>query len=103
MCEALGKGPRPIAESATDVTPLGIEVLAGGVGELVLDGYRDYTSPCWRDATVTDPRCDDVAAGHLQRGGSWAAPPPALRPVQRIGPTVENKSFIGFRCVYPAR
>jgi formylglycine-generating enzyme required for sulfatase activity len=103
VCEASGKGPRAIAESASDVTPLGIEGLAGGVGEIVLDGYRDYTSPCWRDAPVTDPRCDDLGAGHMQRGGSWAAPPPILRPSLRIGPIVENKSYIGFRCVYPAR
>jgi formylglycine-generating enzyme required for sulfatase activity len=103
VCESYGKGPRPSAESATDVNPLGIQALGGGVAELVLDGYAEYTSACWRDATVTDPHCDDLAGGRIARGGSWAAPPPAIRPPLRVGPNVERKSFIGFRCVYPAR
>lgn len=103
VCEMLGKGPRPIAESSGDVTPLGIEGLGGGVAELVRDGYEEYTSDCWRDASVTDPTCEDTAKGHVARGGSWAAPPPVLRAVMRLGSKVERQPFVGFRCTYAAR
>jgi formylglycine-generating enzyme required for sulfatase activity len=103
-CESFGKGPRSIAESINDKTPLGIVGMGGGVAELTRDGYAAYDEPCWIDAPIREPVCANYMQGRIARGGSWVTPPsPAMRSSARVGPAVEGKSFVGFRCVYSAR
>jgi formylglycine-generating enzyme required for sulfatase activity len=102
VCETVGKGPRPIADSAGDVTPLGVVGMTGSMGEWVLDAYEDYASACWGDAPIRDTRCNEASPKERTvRGGAWAAPPSIIPSAARLGQGPTGQLPIqGFRCVY---
>lgn len=105
VCQSDGSGPEPIDALETgDITRQGVIGLAGGLTEWMRDDYLAYTSACWGDSPIVDPRCERPATPQKAlRGGSWAAPPTILPSAARLGtlPTTRG-SFYGFRCVYAA-
>lgn len=104
VCQNIGSGPEPIdGLEMGDVTRQGVIGLAGGLTEWMRDDYLGYTSACWGDSPIVDPRCEEpFAAEKALRGGSWAAPPTILPSAARLGTLPSaTASFIGFRCVYP--
>ncbi len=99
------QGPRPVAESDIDTTPLGVLGLAGGVGEWTRDASDLYDGRCWSALPVDDPWC---AAPFLTRrsirGGGWTTDANYLFVRRRFrGEVSSRETMIGFRCVYPAR
>ena len=103
VCQSHGAGPHPLADSASDVTTLGVVGMAGGIAEWVRDAYEPYNGACWGAAPITETLCAEE--GPLERsirGGSWASPPPFLRSSARIGEGAAGQlASQGIRCVYP--
>ena len=102
VCQSRGAGPHPLADSAGDVTTLGVIGIAGGIAEWVRDGYEPYIGACWGRASITDPLCaEEIPFERSLRGGSWAAPAPFLRSSARIGEGAAGQLAIqGIRCAY---
>jgi formylglycine-generating enzyme required for sulfatase activity len=107
-------GPQPVeANAATDVTPLGIVGLGGGVQEWTLDSGQSYEGACWDATPMFDPACREEAAPmRTVRGGNWAGRagnsaervhlPPGMAAFG-IPDTASGYPTVGFRCVYRAR
>jgi formylglycine-generating enzyme required for sulfatase activity len=97
----LGDGPRRVAESANDLSPLGVRGLYGSVGEWVLDQAAPYDSPEWAAASVVDPRIEgNDTTRRSFRGLSWKAE--SFRPISRY-PVKQEDGYgpLGVRCAYP--
>jgi formylglycine-generating enzyme required for sulfatase activity len=103
VCQSHGAGPHPLADSANDVTTLGVIGMAGGIAEWVRDGYEPYNGACWGNVPITETLCaEESPLERSIRGGSWASPPPFLRSSARIGEGAAGQLAIqGIRCVYP--
>jgi formylglycine-generating enzyme required for sulfatase activity len=70
--QSAGIGPQPSMAVATDVTPLGVHDLAGGLYEWMLDTAADYAGACWTKAPQKDPSCTDGSSvDRIIRGGAW--------------------------------
>lgn len=96
----LGSGPRRIAESAKDLTPLGIRGLYGSVTEWAVDDAFPYASPEWAAVPIVDPRIDKGGSRRVLRGMSWQSD--GNRPISRLSPPQdEGYGPLGFRCAYP--
>lgn len=110
-CPGTTLGPAPVAASDTtnDLTPQGVAGLGGSVAEWTLDAAGALDGPCWRDAGLVSPRCDEPhAPQRTARGSSWSSGPsaavlrtrvPAAIPGMDAGFNPADPS-IGFRCVY---
>lgn len=104
-CQERGLGPLPAlvagAPSAPgDVSAAGVRGLAGGVSEWTRDAASAYDAPCWR-GSGQDPGCAGGADdARVVRGGSWGAPPIAVRGASRLSSS-GTSALVGFRCVYP--
>lgn len=101
-CPDKGPLPRPISAGAGDLTPSGVNELAGGVSEWTLDEAKPYADACWGDAPIVDPRCGDPdkpEKAHIVRGGYYAAPMTfaTMRYVLDLG---FQSPFVGLRCAY---
>jgi len=101
-CPDKGPLPRPIADGAGDLTPGGVNGLAGGVGEWTLDVAKPYADACWGDAPIVDPRCGapgDAASERVVRGAYYGGPMTfaTTRYVTNVGFT---SPYVGFRCAY---
>ncbi len=102
VCQSHGAGPHALADSANDVTTLGVVGMAGGIGEWVVDGYEPYNGACWGNSPILDAACAEDASSRSMRGGSWASPAPFLRSAARIGEAPAGQLAIqGIRCAYP--
>jgi formylglycine-generating enzyme required for sulfatase activity len=110
-------GPVALATGAaidgttSDVTPLGVVDMAGGLSEWVLDSAAPYDGACWGAASLTSPRCWEENATHrVIRGMSWADEVMTPASVRTAIPGEEGGAGItlgappdsgtGFRCVY---
>lgn len=104
------RGPVPVFSEdgvglqETDVSPLGVVGLAGGLGEWTSDDYAPYGSAPWSGVSRVDPRVEvGSGAKKASRGASWVAPLLYLRATTRQE-TDRGAIFgaLGIRCVYPA-
>lgn len=77
----------------------GLLNMAGNVWELVSDRYGAYDAK----ASAVEPQGPKSGSERVIRGGSWRAPPSALRASARarIGES-ERRADVGFRCAYAA-
>src|SRR5207249_4724012 len=67
------QGPQPVGALAFpggDISTSEIVNLAGGVSELLRDGWYAFDTNCWAAASVVDPECDDDAAVPAIRGSN---------------------------------
>ncbi|MFO0672853.1 MAG: SUMF1/EgtB/PvdO family nonheme iron enzyme [Polyangiaceae bacterium] len=103
-CVKQGDTPVPVTSGPGDVTPLGVHALFGGVREWTRDVFAPYESPCWAEASLDNPLCENVigAGSHTHRGTSWLSP--AAPVASRVASNEANRGRdIGFRCVYATR
>ncbi len=103
-CLDKGPLPPPAADSANDLSPLGIRALGGGLSEWVLDTPAPYTDACWLDAALVDPRCGDPdlpAPQRAIRGGNYILPEMVHSTIRFLDKDTGVFAPTGFRCAYP--
>jgi len=90
-----------------DVTPLGVQGLAGGANEWVLDAWAEtFDGGCWANATIDDPLCWQAEALlRTIRGGSALGAAEELFLGKRhfaepLGAGGNGLPSVGLRCVY---
>ncbi|APR78039.1 Hypothetical protein A7982_03386 [Minicystis rosea] len=103
--ECIGKGtsPPPPEDSDRDLSPLGVNALAAGLSEWVMDLPLAYDAPCWTDAPLIDPRCGDPEQPSLQRSirGANYLMPEMVHSTTRFADKAEGRfGPVGFRCAY---
>lgn len=101
-CASLGKGSADVGSSTQDVTPEGIEDLAGNVAEWVADAftptYPACAAPCRDPLTQPGPGASD-SVSRVVRGGSWTWVGFLGRGATRSRyPANEAPQNFGFRC-----
>jgi formylglycine-generating enzyme required for sulfatase activity len=78
----------------------GVLDLGGSLREIVLDGYHEYSEPCWSWAGfATDPLCSIAGDGAATKGAAWddaLASPSIARHLAAMPPFDD----MGFRCAY---
>jgi formylglycine-generating enzyme required for sulfatase activity len=102
-CIDKGLSPPPPADSARDLSPLGVNALAAGVSEWVLDAPRPFSDPCWIDAPLVDPRCGDPAEPEAERslrGANYLLPEMVLSTTRFADAADGTFGPVGFRCAY---
>ena len=103
-CVAKGPLPPPAADSALDVSPLGLRALGAGLSEWVLDTPAPFTDACWKDAPLTDPRCGDPtqpSPKRLIRGANYILPEMVHSTIRFLDKDKGVFAPTGFRCAYP--
>lgn len=104
ICVGQGQTPAPVTSGPGDVSPLGVHALFGGVREWTRDVFAPYESPCWAEASLANPLCENVigAGSHTYRGSSWLDPSAPV--ASRVSSNESQRGRdIGFRCVYASR
>ncbi|MFH1759505.1 MAG: formylglycine-generating enzyme family protein [bacterium] len=83
----------------------GLYDMAGNVWEWCNDFYEnDYYQTCLDSGTVVNPRGPELGTSRVIRGGSWNDNVTELRSAGRnTCPLKWSASFVGFRCVLPAK
>jgi formylglycine-generating enzyme required for sulfatase activity len=86
-----------------DVSPDGIEDLAGNVNEWMSDVYGSYAGPCWDTPIRTNPSCTTGSPQQVSRGGNLFDTEPYLLSAMR-GLHIAGTAGVseGFRCAYEA-
>lgn len=98
-----GAGSQPVTAAPSDVTPLGVFGMAGGVTEWTRDSTAAYDSACWAAAPLINPSCTDpTLPDRVVRGGSWYFAEYFLNGAVRESAdgSVLIKQ-VGFRCAFP--
>jgi formylglycine-generating enzyme required for sulfatase activity len=103
LCLEKGALPPTAAESANDLSPQGVVGLAGGLSEWTLGAPLPYSDPCWGEAPLVNPSCENASAQqHALRGGNFVLPQMIHPTTRLVDNTTAASRPLGFRCVYPA-
>ncbi len=103
-CVDEGPLPPPAADSARDLSPLGVIALAAGLSEWVLDTPAPYADPCWVNGPLVDARCGDPDAPSEERslrGANYILPEMVFSTTRFLDAADGMFGPLGFRCAYP--
>ena len=101
-CLQFPQTPPPPKDSQNDLTPLGLNALAGGLSEWVIDKAVPYTDRCWLEGPIVDPRCEPAASdkSSIIRGANYIVPQIVASTTRFVDDRTSGSYPLGFRCVY---